>query len=90
MMLADIMLRKDQFEAAIYHFQQLLDLRAANFAALARLIALLRRAGRLGDAPKYIRKAERSAARVATEPGFCYCKVCCFLILTLNRLFIVI
>lgn len=41
----------------------LLDKKPDNFNALAQLIELLRRAGRLSDVPKYLDKAEKSAAR---------------------------
>ena len=42
---------------------QLLDKKPDNFNALAQLIELLRRAGRLSDVPKFLEKAEKVAAR---------------------------
>ena len=35
-MLADLMLQKNEWEAAIYHFQQLLETTPAHFKARAR------------------------------------------------------
>ena len=85
-MLADIMFRKSENDAAIYHFEQFLQqkprrvrvhvparesspacacLRAcvlvriicvrSHYVALARLTTLLRRAGRLDEAPRHIK-----------------------------------
>lgn len=73
-MLADIMLQKEDNEAAIYHFQQLLESKPDNFAALSRFIVMLRRAGKLADAPRYLKLAERSGVRVAHAPGLHFCK----------------
>jgi len=39
---------------AIFHYQNLLDKTPCNYTALSKLIYLLRRAGRLKDAPRYI------------------------------------
>jgi tetratricopeptide repeat protein 21B len=44
---------------------QLLDKKPDNFNALAQLIELLRRAGRLSDVPRFLEKAERVAPRSA-------------------------
>lgn len=73
-MLADIMLQKEDNESAIYHFQQLLESKPDNFAALSRFIVMLRRAGKLADAPRYLKLAERSGVRVAHSPGLHFCK----------------
>ncbi|CEG46469.1 Tetratricopeptide TPR1 [Plasmopara halstedii] len=85
LMLADLLLQKEDNEAAIYHFQQLLDSRPNNFAALSRLLVMLRRAGKLHTsstdkeqgrvAQRYLSLAERSAnAHVAHAPGLHFCK----------------
>ncbi|KAL0591594.1 hypothetical protein ABG067_001192 [Albugo candida] len=60
LMLADLMLHKEQEEAAIQHFHQLLEVKPDNFAALCRFIVMLRRVGKLNEVPKYIAKAEVS------------------------------
>ncbi|ETP45121.1 hypothetical protein F442_08408 [Phytophthora nicotianae P10297] len=85
LMLADLLLQKEDNDSAIYHFQQLLDSRPDNFAALSRFLVMLRRAGKLhtssadkeqgGLAQRYLRLAERSAnVRVAHAPGLHFCK----------------
>lgn len=85
LMLADLLLQKEDNDSAIYHFQQLLDSRPDNFAALSRFLVMLRRAGKLHTssndkeqgslALRYLRLAERSAnVRVAHAPGLHFCK----------------
>ncbi|TMW56987.1 hypothetical protein Poli38472_002912 [Pythium oligandrum] len=73
-MLADIMLQKEDNESAIYHFQQLLESKPDNFAALSRFIVMLRRAGKLDMVPRYLKLAERAGVRVAHSPGLQFCK----------------
>ena len=74
MMLADLMLQKSEWEAAIYHFQQLLEKTPAHFRAMVKLLQLLRRAGRLKEASRFLKQAERSSPRAALEPGFRFCQ----------------
>ena len=62
-MLANLMLMKEKPEDAINIYIQLLDKKPDNFNALAQLIELLRRAGRMADVTKFLEKAERAAAR---------------------------
>ena len=58
MMLADLMLQKSEWEAAIYHFQQLLEKTPAHFRALVKLLQLLRRAGRLQEASRFLKQVQ--------------------------------
>lgn len=74
LMLADVMFRKNEHEAATFHFQQLLEKNPTQYAALDKLVQLLRRAGRLTDAPRFIKLAERSSAKANFAPGLRYCK----------------
>ena len=74
MMVADIMIQKSEWEAAIYHFEQMLVKQPAQFGAIAKMVSLLRRAGRLPEATKVLKNAERSSPRAALEPGFRYCQ----------------
>lgn len=74
MILADLMLQKSEWEAAIFHFQQLLERAPANFEAIVKLLQLLRRAGRLKEAPRALAQAEHSSPRAALEPGFRFCQ----------------
>ena len=54
-MLADLMFRQKQYDAATFHFQQLLERKPNYWSALAMLLRLLRKAGRLSDAPKFLK-----------------------------------
>jgi tetratricopeptide repeat protein 21B len=45
-----------------------------NYEALARLVDLMRRSGKLEDVPKFLELAEHASARSPMEPGFNYCK----------------
>lgn len=45
-----------------------------NYEALARLVDLMRRSGKLEEVPKFLELAEHASARSAMEPGFNYCK----------------
>ncbi|KDO33302.1 hypothetical protein SPRG_02111 [Saprolegnia parasitica CBS 223.65] len=74
MMLADIMLQKDDNESAIFHFQNLLEAKADNFAVLSRFITMLRHAGKLERVPRFLKLAERSGPRVAHSAGLHFCK----------------
>jgi len=74
MMLADLMFRKNEYDAAIYHFQQLLERKPNHYVGLVRLILLLRRAGRLLEAQRLFKAAERNNARASLEAGLHYCK----------------
>ncbi|XP_042192463.1 tetratricopeptide repeat protein 21B [Callorhinchus milii] len=74
MMMADLMFRKQDYDRAVFHFQQLLERKPDNYMTLARLIDLLRRAGKLEDVPRFLEMAEKHTARAISEPGFNYCK----------------
>ncbi|XP_053264599.1 tetratricopeptide repeat protein 21B isoform X3 [Podarcis raffonei] len=74
MMMADLMFRKQDYEQAVFHFQQLLERSPDNYATLSRLIDLLRRAGKLEEVPRFIAMAEKHSPRTKLDPGFHYCK----------------
>ncbi|NXX88206.1 TT21B protein, partial [Centropus bengalensis] len=74
MMMGDLMIRKQDYERAVFHFQQLLECKPDNYATLSRLIDLLRRAGKLEDVPRFLSMAEKHSSRAKLEPGFQYCK----------------
>jgi tetratricopeptide repeat protein 21B len=48
-MMADLLFRKNEYDAATFHFQQLLERRPDNYEALSKLVELMRRAGKLAD-----------------------------------------
>lgn len=60
LMLANIMFQRDQFETALYHFEELLRRKPDHYGALAQLVTLLRRAGRVNEIPDHIRTAEKA------------------------------
>lgn len=60
LMLANIMFQKEQFEAALFHFEELLKRNPHHYAALAQLVTLLRRAGRVSEIDAHIRTAEKA------------------------------
>jgi tetratricopeptide repeat protein 21B len=62
-MLANLLLMYEKSDEAINTYMQLLDKKPDNFNALAQLIELLKRSGRLSETPKYLEKAEKAAAR---------------------------
>ncbi|KAM6934319.1 tetratricopeptide repeat protein 21B [Xenentodon cancila] len=74
LMMADIMFRKQLYEQAVFHFQQLLERKPDNYPTLSRLIDLLRRAGKLEEVPRFLDMAEKHCSRTKFEPGFNYCK----------------
>jgi tetratricopeptide repeat protein 21B len=74
MMLADLMFRKNEYEAATFHFKQLLEKKPNHYVALSRLIHLLRRSGRLNEVPAFLSLAENLSKRSSMEPGLHYCK----------------
>ncbi|KAG2502129.1 hypothetical protein HYH03_000619 [Edaphochlamys debaryana] len=73
-MLAELMFHKEHYDTAIYHFQQLLERSPNHYGALAQLILLLRRAGRLEDVPRYFTLAEAGSPKAIMDPGYHYCK----------------
>ena len=59
MMLADLMFKKNEFDAATYHFQQLLEKKPNHYIALSKLLQLLRRSGHLSEVPRFFKLATR-------------------------------
>ncbi|XP_054451813.1 tetratricopeptide repeat protein 21A isoform X2 [Pteronotus mesoamericanus] len=72
-MMADLMFRKQKYEAAINLYHQVLEEAPDNFTVLNKLIDLLRRSGKLEDAPAFFELAKNVSSRVLLEPGFNYC-----------------
>jgi len=74
MLLAELMLQKSEWEAAVHHFDAQLDKKPSDFRAIAKLLRVLRCAGRLQEAEGYLTRAERSSSKAACEAGFHYCR----------------
>ena len=52
-MMADLAFRKNDYESAMFHFQQLLTKRPDYWVALARLVEVMRRTGHLEVGDKF-------------------------------------
>lgn len=74
MLQADLMLQRSEWEAAVHHFDAQLDKQPSDFRAIAKLLQVLRCAGRLQEAERYLTRAERSSSKAACEAGFHYCR----------------
>ncbi|XP_061827685.1 tetratricopeptide repeat protein 21B [Nerophis lumbriciformis] len=74
LMMADLMFRRQDYEQAVFRYQQLLERKPDNYPTLSRLIDLLRRAGKLEDVPTFFDRAEKHSSRAKFDPGFNYCK----------------
>lgn len=74
MMLADVMFRQDESDNATAGFQQLLEKNPTNWAALQKLISLLRKAGKLSEVPRFLKLAEKAAPSAVLTPGFHFCQ----------------
>ncbi|XP_045392345.1 tetratricopeptide repeat protein 21A isoform X2 [Lemur catta] len=73
-MMADLLFRKQNYEAAVNLYRQVLEKAPDNFSVLRKLIDLLRRSGKLEDAPAFFELAKKVSSRVPLEPGFNYCR----------------
>ncbi|XP_027691709.1 tetratricopeptide repeat protein 21A isoform X1 [Vombatus ursinus] len=73
-MMADLMFRKQKYDAAINLYRQVLEKAPDNFSVLNKLIDLLRRSGKLEDAPAFFELSKKVSSRIPLEPGFNYCK----------------
>ncbi|XP_065838597.1 tetratricopeptide repeat protein 21B-like [Oscarella lobularis] len=73
-MMADLMFRKNEYDSAIFHFQQLLGRKPDHYEALVRLVQLLRKAGHLEECAKYVKQAEEASHRPSIDAGLFYCK----------------
>uniref|UniRef100_A0A8C5K0R6 Tetratricopeptide repeat domain 21A n=1 Tax=Jaculus jaculus TaxID=51337 RepID=A0A8C5K0R6_JACJA len=73
-MMADLMFRKQDYEAAISYYRHVLEKAPDNFSVLNKLIDLLRRVGEIDEAPAFFELAKKVSSRVPLEPGFNYCR----------------
>ncbi|KAK3857879.1 hypothetical protein Pcinc_020970 [Petrolisthes cinctipes] len=73
-MMADLSYRRNEYDTAMFHFQQLLERRPAYFPALARLVEVMRRTGTLDEAGPYLDRAEHATLRSNTDAGYNFCR----------------
>ncbi|XP_063986982.1 tetratricopeptide repeat protein 21B-like [Diachasmimorpha longicaudata] len=72
-MMADLAFRKVDFETAAFHFRQLLMRRPTYWTALARLIEVSRRTGKIDDLDEWLSRAESATEGSNRDAGFYYC-----------------
>jgi hypothetical protein len=71
---ADLLFRQNDTDAATFHFTALLERRPNNYAAMARLLDLLKRACKIADAGKVLRLAVKAnPAAETSDLGYRYC-----------------
>lgn len=59
---------------ALFHFTQLIIKQPTNWAALVRLVEIMRRTGHLENAPEYLSNAEQACGGSSLkEPGLLFC-----------------
>ncbi|KNC48253.1 tetratricopeptide repeat protein 21B [Thecamonas trahens ATCC 50062] len=70
MMLAELMFADQDYDQAIYHFQEILEAQPQHWTALGRLIDLLRRAGKLDHVQAFLDQAVSSSFEARSSPGY--------------------
>jgi len=73
-MMADLAFRKVDFESAWQHFSALLVRRPAYWTALARLVEVSRRRGKLPSCKRFLEAAANACQHAGQEPGLSYCR----------------
>jgi len=71
---AELLLVQQDYEAATTSFRLIVEADPTNYVALFKLVALLRRSGKLSDVPRFIALAERKDPRAFAGPGLNACK----------------
>ena len=73
-MLSDMLFNSEEQEEAVKPLQALLGNMPNNYRALAKMIQLLRRSGKLSEAPQFLAAAEGADKRSGGHAGLRYCK----------------
>uniref|UniRef100_F7AKA2 Tetratricopeptide repeat domain 21A n=1 Tax=Ornithorhynchus anatinus TaxID=9258 RepID=F7AKA2_ORNAN len=73
-LLADLMFRKQKYTAAVSLYRRVLEREPDKFCVLNKLIDLLRRSGKMDEAPAFFELVERPSNHLSLEPGYNYCK----------------
>ncbi|KAI1290321.1 Tetratricopeptide repeat protein 21B [Halotydeus destructor] len=74
LMLADVMLRKNDMEGAMEQYSQIMEKKPTSFVALARYIEVARRTGKLDSVPALFTKAEEVSPRCINGSEYNFCK----------------
>lgn len=72
--LADLMVRKERADEAEHHFEQLMEKKRDNYAALSQYIVLMNRAGRIQDAKSWLDRASENVSQDHVDPGLDYAR----------------
>jgi tetratricopeptide repeat protein 21B len=73
-MIADGLFQKGEYDSAKFHYQQLLEKNPNHYAAMSRLIELLRRTGKIIEAPKILENAQNALKRADVDAGLHFVK----------------
>lgn len=71
--LAEILLKSNQYDKAIERFKSILDENPDKYAVLSKLIDFFRRSNQLTEAKSYIEAAQNKANN-NNDAGLCYCR----------------
>ena len=71
--LAEIMLKSNQYEKAIEQFKKILTEKPNNYPVLAKLIDFFRRNNKLEEAKSYMEEAHQKSSN-ANDSGLCFCR----------------
>ncbi|KAG9347780.1 hypothetical protein JZ751_003795, partial [Albula glossodonta] len=74
MLMADLLFRRKEYDGAILQYKNLMEKNPDNYFVLAKFINMLRRTGKLDDAPAYFRRCENHCSRAEMEPGYNFCE----------------
>ncbi|KAI9207248.1 uncharacterized protein BJ171DRAFT_561472 [Polychytrium aggregatum] len=74
MMIADIMLQKNSYSSAVFHFRQLLEKNPTNYSALLQLIEMMKRNGKLDEAEQFFELVQKHSSKASLHCGFHYCR----------------
>ncbi|KAJ1446031.1 hypothetical protein M885DRAFT_452913 [Pelagophyceae sp. CCMP2097] len=74
MLLADVLFLRQEFDGATLKLRRVLEASPNNYGALAKLVGLLRRAGKLDEVAHFMNTAERADIRALSHPGLNFCK----------------
>ncbi|KAJ8418795.1 hypothetical protein AAFF_G00002940 [Aldrovandia affinis] len=74
MLMANLLFRRKDYNGAVLHYTKLMERTPDNYCVLAKFINMLRRTGKLDDAPAHFKRCENRCPRATREPGYNFCK----------------
>lgn len=73
-LMAELLCEKSSFQAAFFHYRQVLEKSPANFEFLANFIDLAYRLDKLDEAEPYFEYAQKASLKSKVNIGFHYCR----------------